>query len=273
MLVCRLLAAAIGITADYEVVVGFGTDPAAPARIRKSVLPRAGGNASTVEQANGFLATIENGSPHFRALGPLGGTPCGVRVQTHVTAAAAECRWAVNGGPFNMQDGSCDEGVFVSNRSVLGTGGWGGPRHVPMFGVTADFRWVVGVLNSSAAQALDVTWALPGFYWLVRDGVSMAGNSTYRAPRTAAGVDGAGRLLLLEVDGCEPQRGCKFSLGKTDGEMAALLVELGAKHAINLDGGGSSTVVENGTVINLPTDTDLWPVKEERAVTTIVCVL
>ena len=57
MLVCRLLAAAIGITADYEVVVGFGTDPAAPARIRKSVLPRAGGNASTVEQANGFLAT------------------------------------------------------------------------------------------------------------------------------------------------------------------------------------------------------------------------
>ena len=33
-----------------------------------------------------------------------------------------------------------------------------------------------------------------------------------------------GRLLLLEVDGCEPQRGCKYKIGKTTYEMAQLLV-------------------------------------------------
>jgi N-acetylglucosamine-1-phosphodiester alpha-N-acetylglucosaminidase len=267
--------------ADYELVAGFGSDPGAAARITKTVLPDAGGNVSghLAPKADGYLATVENGAPHFRALGPLGGSPCGVRTKTSETAGAAGCRWAVNGGPFNMTSGACDCGVFVANRSVLGGGGWGGPGFfngsapAPMFGVTSDHRWVVGVLNGSAAAALDVTWALPGFYWLVRGGRNVAGNSTYRAPRTAVGVDAAGRLLLLEVDGCEPQKGCKFELGRTDADMGALLVQLGAVHAINLDGGGSSTAVEDGKVINRPTSTDQWLVKLERKVTTIVCVL
>ena len=68
-----LLAALLSYpSADYELVRGYGTDPAAPSRVRKTVLPRAGGNASTTQQADGFLATVENGVPHFRALGPLG---------------------------------------------------------------------------------------------------------------------------------------------------------------------------------------------------------
>ena len=86
-------------------------------------------------------------------------------------------------------------------------------------------------------------------------------------------TDGQGRLLSLEVDGCEPRKGCKYILGKSDRQMADLLVAHGAWHAINLDGGGSSTTVENGTVIDRPTDTDHWAVKKERAVTTITCVL
>jgi exopolysaccharide biosynthesis protein len=76
----------------------------------------------------------------------------------------------------------------------------------------------------------------------------------------------------LEVDGCEPKRGCKFVLGKTDHEMAALLVAHNVTHAINLDGGGSSTTVENGTVVNRPTNADLWSLRSERTVTTITCI-
>jgi exopolysaccharide biosynthesis protein len=55
--------------------------------------------------------------------------------------------------------------------------------------------------------------------------------------------------------------------------MADLLISRGALHAINLDGGGSSTTVENGTTINRPTSSDNWAVKQERGVTTIACVV
>ena len=55
---------------------------------------------------------------------------------------------------------------------------------------------------------------------------------------------------------------------------AALLLQSGAVHAINLDGGGSSTSYAAGKgVINHPTDTDRWIERRERAVTTVVCVL
>ncbi|HLG06055.1 MAG TPA: phosphodiester glycosidase family protein [Gemmatimonadales bacterium] len=61
-----------------------------------------------------------------------------------------------------------------------------------------------------------------------------------RHPRTAVGVARGGRrLLLVVVDG----RQRPHSDGMTLGELADLLLGLGASEAINLDGGGSSTLV------------------------------
>ena len=77
---------------------------------------------------------------------------------------------------------------------------------------------------------------------------------------------------MTEVDGCEPARGCEYNFGATETQTADILLAHGAWHAVNLDGGGSSTVVRNGTVVNHPTNTDVWRVKQERAVTTITCV-
>jgi hypothetical protein len=60
------------------------------------------------------------------------------------------------------------------------------------------------------------------------------------APRTAAGVDRAGkRLILLVVDGRRPE----YSAGMTLDQLADEMVKLGCDRAINLDGGGSSTMV------------------------------
>ena len=73
-------------------------------------------------------------------------------------------------------------------------------------------------------------------------------------------------------DGCEQGKACMYNLGKNESDMAQLLLAHGAWHAINLDGGGSSSVVVDGKVVNHPTDTDAWALKKERAVTTIVCV-
>lgn len=71
-----------------------------------------------------------------------------------------------------------------------------------------------------------------------------------RAPRTAIGVDGQGQLLLATVDGRQPG----YSVGMTLRELARTLDELGAVEAINLDGGGSTTMAIRGEVVNQPSD-------------------
>lgn len=70
-----------------------------------------------------------------------------------------------------------------------------------------------------------------------------------RHPRTAVGATKDGALLLVTVDGRQA-----FSDGMSLAEMAALMIRLGAENAMNLDGGGSSTMVVQGSVVNAPSD-------------------
>ncbi|HHV63262.1 MAG TPA: AMIN domain-containing protein [Firmicutes bacterium] len=71
-----------------------------------------------------------------------------------------------------------------------------------------------------------------------------------RAPRTAVGITGDGHLLLVTVSGRRPD----ISIGMTLDELAEFMVQQGAVDAMNFDGGGSSTMVIRGYVINLPSD-------------------
>ncbi|MDI6793961.1 MAG: phosphodiester glycosidase family protein [bacterium] len=71
----------------------------------------------------------------------------------------------------------------------------------------------------------------------------------FRAPRSAIGVTSDHKLLLVGVDGRQ-----KKSVGMTLYELASFLVELGAENAMNLDGGGSTTLFYNDLVINSPSD-------------------
>jgi exopolysaccharide biosynthesis protein len=71
-----------------------------------------------------------------------------------------------------------------------------------------------------------------------------------RHPRTMAGVDAAGRLLLVTVDGRRPAK----SVGLTLSEGAALMKWLGAVDAVNLDGGGSTTLVVKNRLRNEPVE-------------------
>jgi muramoyltetrapeptide carboxypeptidase len=71
-----------------------------------------------------------------------------------------------------------------------------------------------------------------------------------RHPRTALGVRADGTLLFLTVDGRQPDH----SVGMSLPELTALLRELGAVDAINLDGGGSTTMVVEGRTVNRPSD-------------------
>ena len=72
-----------------------------------------------------------------------------------------------------------------------------------------------------------------------------------RNPRTLAGVTAHGRLLLVAVDGRAPG----YSAGLNFAEEAAVMRALGARDAVNLDGGGSTAMTINGTVVTRPSDT------------------
>lgn len=89
---------------------------------------------------------------------------------------------------------------------------------------------------------------------LVEDGVARQVDDREAQPRTAVGIDHTGkRLLLVVVDG-RSQR----SRGVTYQELADLLVRQGADAGVNLDGGGSSTMVARVAgkrrVLNDPSD-------------------
>lgn len=60
-----------------------------------------------------------------------------------------------------------------------------------------------------------------------------------RIPSSAAGIEPDGTLLLVEVDGRQPQ----VSIGLTRPELAEVLSALGASEAIAFDGGGSAEMV------------------------------
>ena len=72
-----------------------------------------------------------------------------------------------------------------------------------------------------------------------------------RDPRTAIALTADRRLLLVTVDGRLPG----YSVGMTHPELTALLARLGATEALNVDGGGSTTMVLKGQVVNHPSDT------------------
>jgi hypothetical protein len=97
--------------------------------------------------------------------------------------------------------------------------------------------------------------AISGDRFVLRDGTRQVTNDSVRAPRTTVGIDeDRGLLLLLVVDGRQ-----SVSCGATMVQMARLMRQLGAEEALNLDGGGSSTMFterRDGTmgVLNSPSD-------------------
>jgi exopolysaccharide biosynthesis protein len=68
-------------------------------------------------------------------------------------------------------------------------------------------------------------------------------------PRTAVAKLKDGKFLMVTVDGRSKESG-----GISLPDLAAFLLDLGAADAMNLDGGGSTTMFLNGKVVNKPSD-------------------
>lgn len=136
----------------------------------------------------------------------------------------------------------------------------------------------VGQLGSYPWQVVDAVAAGP---MLVKNGrdvslESSLGESYYRTiggkarhNRTAIGLTDDGKLVIMVVDG----RGMNGSVGCTLSELAEFLMELGVVEGVNLDGGGSSAIVNwDGELVNHPSDGGKRPERIERVVPTFVVI-
>ncbi|KAF0977385.1 hypothetical protein FDP41_003377 [Naegleria fowleri] len=170
------------------------------------------------------------------------------------------CLYATNAGFFNTHVHSCLGNVISDGRIVHSS-----KRHNVNFGITKDGEYFVGYLNENT-DLTKFDQLMAGVIWLVRKGQSFVTESemieemttqetgpsfvTVRASRSAIGHNKDGHLVLISIDGDG-----NHSKGPTLHELALLLIELGVENAINLDGGGSVTVVrDNNIIINSVSD-------------------
>lgn len=128
-------------------------------------------------------------------------------------------------------------GVNISDGVVVGSRGGSNPSFVVYKDGKVDI--VEKIQKRDFPKIKD---ALAGFYLVVRGGKVLPdahSGSKQCHPRTAYGLSADRRYLyVIVIDG----RQKKWSLGTKGSETGALLLEAGAWDAINMDGGGSTTM-------------------------------
>lgn len=119
-------------------------------------------------------------------------------------------------------------------------------------------EWKVISKLEGGADYTNAKWAVAGGPTLLSSGrqVVAVGAERFqqdfvnsRHPRTGIGITPDGEILFVVVDGRS-----SLSAGLSLSEFASLFRELGCTDAINLDGGGSSTLYVAGSVLNRPSD-------------------
>ncbi len=190
------------------------------------VLFTADWGARTPRVAGALDAVVRDGV--VTALRSGGGSPVppDAAVLTATGSSRAPLRDAGVGAPLGL-----DQGMFMRASAVPpGDIVSGGPR------LLAGAR--VRVRSSAEGfNPLSAPWFHGSFV-------------ASRQPRTMAGVRRDGSLLLVTVDGRRPG----WSAGVTLREGARVMRALGARDALNLDGGGSTAMAVRGRTANLPSD-------------------
>ncbi|MDY3918191.1 MAG: phosphodiester glycosidase family protein [Candidatus Limivivens sp.] len=162
----------------------------------------------------------------------------------------------INGSAFSYETGKPGpDAVMIKNGKIynkaLGTSyslmavKWDGTMYNPKQGLTAKqllnqgvkatFNFGPVLIKNGKAQPIDY------------ENFSL---TAYKDPRTAVGMVKKGEYVLLVADG----RNAGGSSGLNQKEMISILKGYGCKFAYNLDGGGSSTLVYKGQVLNNPSD-------------------
>ena len=176
-----------------------------------------------------------------------------------VCAALQKGEERLKAGAFELSVGSVSEipaGIAIPESEWLLCGD--GAAADFLRGLAVGQKVTLRIPISCAGEESSIAEAIGGGPVIVREGAACieyqqenftASFAQQRHPRTAVGIDGR-RLVLVAVDGRQEP----YSVGMTLDELAALMVELGCKDALNLDGGGSTTIWVRGKVSNSPSD-------------------
>lgn len=158
----------------------------------------------------------------------------------------------------------CD--AFPEDKTVIGLAVSNGVLVAPASGTPGESnvallisqRNVASIMTTTANMNLaNVYNAVAGSAMIVQNGTNIGalspneGDPTNPNPRTDVGLSQDSRFLyLVTIDGRQPG----YSVGTTIPETADILIALGAYTAMNLDGGGSTVMVQsdgNGGAIDI----------------------
>jgi hypothetical protein len=228
---------------------------------RRQVYSNLYGGTQTV---NVIQVNLDNPNVRVAPIRPASGC-----ARTSVLANNARALGAINGGYF---DGTCNSLSMIKiNGTVHSTNpGWRPARATlglkpnaasitpTIARIASTNSWTAvdhalgGGPNLVTNNALDITVSGEGFDAALAN----------RNPRTAVGITATNQLLMVTVDGRTAA-----GLGMTFNELANYMRNLGCINAMNLDGGGSTTMwTSPGGVRNTPSD------GSERSVTSALAV-
>lgn len=180
--------------------------------------------------------------------------------------AANGTEWVLSGNPLKVTEVRRDLGKTPIPRdgAVLSFGGLDPPSPLDWLapGTLVTFSNTWKILNGTPAERFESARDIidgAGLLrrngttmsnWLATEALQPATFTDVRHPRTLMGIDRRGYLWLVAIDGRQPD----YSVGMTFAEEIALCNRLDLYNALNLDGGGSTTMVVKGEIVNKPSD-------------------
>lgn len=169
---------------------------------------------------------------------------------TSVQAANTGAILAINGDYYGAQ-----ERGYVLRNGVLYRASAQSGTDALVIGADGNFRIINEGETSADTLVREGAWQVLTFGPVLINGGQVTvsssdevGRAMTSNPRTAIGQISEGHYLLVVSDGRT-----KESTGLSLRQLAELMQSLGAQIAYNLDGGGSSTMVFQGRVVNNPT--------------------
>ncbi|WP_053226437.1 phosphodiester glycosidase family protein [Solirubrobacter soli] len=193
-----------------------------------------------------------------------GGVPAG-SIVAYTSAWGSQIRGRSFAGVANVAEVLVQDGKVVQVNNAAGTGAIpdgafylvgrdAGADAIKALKPGDPVTLTYGLKDEAARQ---MQWAIGTNKPLIQNGDIVPQGDTSVAPRTAIGFkDGGKTMFLLITDGRQQQ----VALGTTLTQTAQMLKDLGADTGLNLDGGGSTTLVARplgataATLRNTPSD-------------------
>ncbi|MBQ6848269.1 MAG: phosphodiester glycosidase family protein [Clostridia bacterium] len=147
---------------------------------------------------------------------------------------------ATNADFFDIEDTGLPSGLCIKEGKIIANPNF----NRPFFGITKQGLPIISTPDK--VDLKNIKEAVGGMQFLVRD-ASVADIAPIQPfgerphPRTAVGITKDNDIIIMIVDGREKE----YSNGASLVELSEAMIRHGAQIALNLDGGGSSTLIIN----------------------------